>query len=42
MTDVTIPNRSPVRTDNVNCIELKIVKTFELIVEVIVDRILEM
>ena len=42
MADVTIPNRSPIRVDNVDCIVLKIVKAFELIVEVTVDRILEM
>ena len=42
MADVTIPNRSPIRVDNVDCIALKIVKAFELIVEVTVDRILEM
>ena len=42
MADVTIPYRSPIRVDNVDCIALKIVKAFELIVEVTVDRILEM
>ena len=38
MADVTIP----IRVKNVDCIALKIVKTFELMVEVTVDRILEM
>ena len=42
MADVTIPNISPIRVNNVDCIALKIVKAFELIVEVIVNRILEM
>ena len=42
LTDVTIANRSPIRMDNVDCIELKIVKAFVLMVEVTVDRILEM
>ena len=42
MTDVTIANRSPIRMDNVDCIVLKTVIAFELMVEVTVDRILEM
>ena len=42
MTDVTIANRSPIRVDNVDCIVLKTVIAFELMVEVTVDRILEM
>ena len=42
MEDVTRPNISPIRVDNVDCIALKIVKALELIVEVAVDRILEM
>ena len=42
MTDVTIANRSPIRVDNVDCIVLKTVKAFELMLEDTVDRILEM
>ena len=42
MTDVTIANRSPIRVDNVDCIVLKTVIAFELMVKVTVDRILEL